>query len=408
MIIEAIKTSFKVLTTNKLRTILTMLGIVIGIFSISMIFSISNGTRKFMYEEFQKFQVDSISAYIHEISDIERKELEREMGKLVKEEPKIIAMSKYTSFYFKEYDYALSVYYYDRDGYPSGYNYAIDENYMNIYKENMETIVIKDGRFLTEKDISSNMPYIVIREDVAEKLLGTNKDIIGKKITVNNYEYEIIGVTKWGEDYDVPNVVIPYSNFSPEFRTSDPSYEFKIDDASNVKEIEGKLNKLFGSYINPECYNVGSMDNSDILKESESMINLIELVFVGIAGLSILVGGIGIMNIMLVSVSERIKETGVRIALGARNIDIIIQFLIEGIMITLFSGIIGLALAYITTIIGNSFLVDLGDEFMIRLLIDFKTCIYIVIFCGVLGIVFGIYPAIKAGKLDPVEALKYE
>ncbi len=251
------------------------------------------------------------------------------------------------------------------------------------------------------------MPYVVLREDVAEKLYGTS-DVIGKKAIVNNYEFEIIGIMNWGDDSDVPNMVIPYYALNGSFKSGDPSYVFKIDNPKNVKEIEGKLNKTFGQYINPEAYSVSSIDNTDILKESESIINLVELVFVGIAGLSIVVGGIGIMNIMLVSVSERIKETGVRIALGARNIDIIIQFLIEGIMITLFSGIIGLGLAYLVTIVGNGFLEEMGDEFMLRLLIDFKTCIYIVIFCGVLGIVFGIYPAIKAGKLDPVEALKYE
>ncbi len=407
MIIEAIKTSFKVLTTNKLRTILTMLGIVIGIFSISMIFSISTGTRKSMRDAFDKFQVDTISTYIHEISPIDRELLEREMEELVENESSIITMTKYSFIEFKEYEYALSVYYYDKSDYGHGYNLAIDENYQTVSGEEFKMIKMKSGKFLSSKDIASNMPYVVLREDVAEKLYGTS-DVIGKKAIVNNYEFEIIGIMNWGDDSDVPNMVIPYYALNGSFKSGDPSYVFKIDNPKNVKEIEGKLNKTFGQYINPEAYSVSSIDNTDILKESESIINLVELVFVGIAGLSIVVGGIGIMNIMLVSVSERIKETGVRIALGARNIDIIIQFLIEGIMITLFSGIIGLGLAYLVTIVGNGFLEEMGDEFMLRLLIDFKTCIYIVIFCGVLGIVFGIYPAIKAGKLDPVEALKYE
>ena len=130
------------------------------------------------------------------------------------------------------------------------------------------------------------------------------------------------------------------------------------------------------------------------------------MVFAGIAGLSIVVGGIGIMNIMLVSVSERIKETGIRMALGAKNRDIIIQFLIEGIMITILSGIIGIMLASGATSIINLIVASFDYEF--TLIINFMTMVKIIFFCGIIGIIFGIYPAIKAGRLDPVEALKYE
>ena len=186
-----------------------------------------------------------------------------------------------------------------------------------------------------------------------------------------------------------------------------PAYSIKVNNPDDIPEIKGVLNNIFSEYVIGDKYAVDSADLEEALKEINSAMNLIELVFVGIASLSIIVGGIGIMNIMLVSVSERIKETGVRIALGARNIDIIIQFLIEGIMIMIFSGIIGLALAYLVTIVANN-IIAANTDYPFKLIINFMTCIYIVIFCGVLGIVFGIYPAIKAGKLDPVEALKYE
>lgn len=143
------------------------------------------------------------------------------------------------------------------------------------------------------------------------------------------------------------------------------------------------------------------------MQEYESMLNIVEMVFAGIAGLSIVVGGIGIMNIMLVSVSERVKETGIRMALGAKNSDIVFQFLIEGIMLTVLSGIFGIILAYLATIIVNIF-ISQSTNIGFVLQINFFIMLKIILFCGCLGIIFGIYPAIKAGKLDPVEALKYE
>ena len=112
------------------------------------------------------------------------------------------------------------------------------------------------------------------------------------------------------------------------------------------------------------------------------------------------------MNIILVSVGERIKETGIRMALGARNIDIILQFLIEGIMITIFSGIIGIILANLAT--GGINILFSNLEYDFKLILDITSMLKIIFFCGVIGIIFGIYPAIKAGRLDPVEALKYE
>jgi len=408
MIIESIKTSFKVLTTNKLRTILTMLGIVIGIFSVSIIFSISTGTRKSMKDSFSDFEQDTINVLVGKVSSIERELLEKDLNKYVNENDKVDTMGKTISVKFNEYEYALSVKNYDNPNYGHGYNYAIDENYTEVQYKTMEKIRIKKGRFLSKKDIVSKMPYIVLREDVAETLLGSS-DVVGRKVNVNNYEFEIIGIMNWGSDEDVPNMFISYYFVNDEFIDveSPPVYIIKVKDVKDIKEVEGQLKNILGEYTSADHYDVYSMDLDEILKETESVVNLIELVFVGIASLSIVVGGIGIMNIMLVSVSERIKETGIRIALGARNIDIVFQFLIEGIMITIFSGIIGLSLAYGATIVANNILAGYED-ITLKLILDFKSCIYIVLFCGILGIIFGIYPAIKASKLDPVEALKYE
>ena len=164
------------------------------------------------------------------------------------------------------------------------------------------------------------MPYIVLREDVAETLLGSS-DVIGRKINVNNYEFEIIGIMNWGFDEDVPNMFISYYFFNDEFIDVEtpPVYIIKVKDVKDIKEVEGQLKNILGEYTSADHYSVYSMDLDEIIKETSSVINLIELVFVGIASLSIVVGGIGIMNIMLVSVSERIKETGIMHSVCSRR-----------------------------------------------------------------------------------------
>ena len=407
MIIEAIKTSFKVLTTNKLRTILTMLGIVIGIFSISIIFAISNGTKKSMKDSLEDIEKDNIYCYVGGVSSIERDLIENDIFNYVKDNPKIKAISLSQGFGYKEYESILSSINYDNPFFNTGINTAIDENYTIVNTDATKKLKVKYGKFFERKDLATKMPYVVMREDVAEKVFGTSK-AVGKHTTINNVEFEVIGILEWGRDEDVPNTIISYYFLEEDFKMENtPAYSIKVNNPDDIPEIKGVLNNIFSEYVIGDKYAVDSADLEEALKEINSAMNLIELVFVGIASLSIIVGGIGIMNIMLVSVSERIKETGVRIALGARNIDIIIQFLIEGIMIMIFSGIIGLALAYLVTLIANN-IIAANTDYPFKLIIDFMTCIYIVIFCGVLGIVFGIYPAIKAGKLDPVEALKYE
>ena len=278
---------------------------------------------------------------------------------------------------------------------------GIDENFIEINK--LEKTLI-DGRLLSKKDIISNMEYAVINENLAKILYGRT-NIVGEILNINNYEFEIIGIINTDESEHDIGILIPY-NFIKNYLSNDSTVYQLLVDKDNKKEIEKDLKNILNEYISSENYELFSMNLEEYMESFNSVIEIIELVFMGIASLSIIVGGIGIMNIMLVSVSERIKETGIRMALGARNIDIILQFLIEGIMITIFSGIIGIILATLAT--GGINILFSNFEYDFKLILDITSMIKIILFCGIIGIIFGIYPAIKAGKLDPVEALKYE
>lgn len=410
MIWESIKTVFKELRLNKLRTFLTMLGIIVGIFSITIIFALSNATKNTMNNTISEIATELITFNVTYQTNIEKNFVENDLENYAKSSNKIDKMSKSLLFTYDEYDQILK----NKKSYSynfGGQYYAIDENYFELNFPNLSDDDLIQGRFLTKKDIINKMPYIMLREDVAKDLLGKT-NVVGKKININNNEFEIIGILKYEENelsmQELGYIYISYY-YAKEYMKVYPSTTYYFSPTNNeyTKDVKNEVKEILNQYLSSENYTCFSLDLDMLMTNVESMVNIVELVFVGIASLSIVVGGIGIMNIMLVSVSERIKETGIRMALGAKNSDIVFQFLIEGIMLTLFSGIFGIILAWLATL-GVNFAVSEYTTYKFILEIDILTMIKIIIFCGLIGIVFGIYPAIKAGKLDPVEALKYE
>lgn len=394
MIIESIKTVFKVFKTNKMRTFLTMLGMIIGIFSITIILSLSDSTKKSMTDSMSMYYEESIYLYYFVDNYIEESLVSTDLEDYINKNN--IISSKGASFYPDDIIKKLET---NNEDYFIPEFLGINENYFDSNKLNDYLI---DGKLLSKKDIINSMQYAVIREDIAKILFGRS-NVVGEILNINNYEFEIIGVLE-NNNYDV-GIYIPYNFVKNYLSNNGTQYQFIVD-KDNKTQVEKDIKNILNEYLSLESYQIYSMNLEEYMESFNSIVEIIELVFIGIASLSIIVGGIGIMNIMLVSVSERIKETGIRMALGARNIDIILQFLIEGIMITILSGIIGIILASLGTGIINIFFANLEYDF--KLILDITSMLKIILFCGIIGIIFGIYPAIKAGKLDPVEALKYE
>lgn len=400
MIFESIKTVLKVFKTNKMRTFLTMLGMIIGIFSITIIFSLSDSTKQIMSDSLSLVSEESLSLIFSSDNYIKSNLLENDLKEYI--EKNNIEYSVSSSFYPDE---ILNILESESEEYYPPAFLAIDENYLEI--ADIEDTVLY-GRLLNKKDIINKMEYVVLREDIAKIIFGRN-NAVGEILNIDNHEFEVIGITQYNEEsfseYDYNGMYISYYYAKDYMDTFEIQYKI-FTTSENRDNIKTDLKEIMNEYFANEEYSIYSENIESIRESFNSMVDIIEMVFAGIAGLSIIVGGIGIMNIMLVSVSERIKETGIRMALGAKNRDIMIQFLIEGIMITILSGVIGIILAGIVTNLLNVIFVNFGYDF--KLILNFMTMIKIIFFCGIIGIIFGIYPAMKASKLDPVEALKYE
>ena len=420
MIFESIKMVLKVFKTNKLRTFLTMLGIIIGIFSIAIIFTISDATKESVYNELSQFDTSTIElqfnlynlGYTGFNASLNSYIPREEILKLKETSKNISAISRKMYINFPEYIDKINAdsQFASLQSSQRTEFLAIDPDYFEINEKQKEKLI--EGRLFSEIDDINHMPFCIIRKDTAEKLIGTSKNLIGKKIYVDNHEMQIIGVMDKNDDMYTMDYIADiyilgsYVNNNYDTVPVNSNYMFKPTSMETrglaVEDIKNVLNE----YLKESDYYIQD-SYASVIEQSSTILDIISLVFLGIASLSILVGGIGIMNIMLVSVNERIKEIGIRMALGAKGYHILIQFLLEGILLTIFSGIIGIILAIAATHGVNSYMAA-NNYTSLVLKVNFHVMLNTILFCGFIGILFGIYPARKASKMNPVEALRYE
>ena len=261
------------------------------------------------------------------------------------------------------------------------------------------------GRFLNEYDVKYNTPVVVLGSKIPDLLLP-NQSVIGSKIIIKGIPFEVIGVaeergTNFSGDNDMM-VYIPIDYASTMSGFSSFNKTFYIA-ANSEENIDFTLNRVltYLSTVFPSDANYRAFSQTQVLGVLETILGLLTSLLAGIASISLVVGGIGIMNIMLVTVRERTKEIGIRKALGARQSQILAQFLIEAILITTLGGLIGLGVSYVGTII-----ISIITDFNVILGID--AVVLSLVFSITIGVIFGLYPAYNASKLEPVEALRFE
>lgn len=267
---------------------------------------------------------------------------------------------------------------------------------------------VNSGRFLTDEDSRRRAQVAVIGADIAKSLYG-DLEPVGKTVTVNGHEYEVIGTMNkpaasfFGQD-DL-RVLVPYFTMQKNYpmakglalvvNAKDGQLPRALDDVRVILRVDRRV-----PYDKPDNFGMSTAD--EMVSDFRQITAMVALVMVVLSSVGLLVGGIGVMNIMLVSVTERTKEIGVRKAIGARKSDIILQFLLEAVVLTAMGGIAGIVFGWLVALISRLIFPSIPSSVPL-----WAAALGLIVSAGT-GLFFGIWPASKAARLDPVEALRYE
>ena len=391
------------LIANKMRSILTMLGIIIGVAAVIALVSIGNGVKQDIQNS-----ISSLGSNLLMVmpgaprtpgvrpSAGSMKSLKVSDYEAISKLDGVKAASPMTNgsyvVIYQNKNWTTSV---------SGVSY----NYLDVNNWSM-----KSGRFLSEKNVQNRERVAVVGKTVVKNLFG-DEDPVGAEIRVKNIPFRIIGVLiskgsgAMGNDQD-DMVIIPYTTAMERVEGVDYLRMIYVTgkDENGIDRLQSDIENLLRvrhgiKDTNLDDFNIQNMNS--IMETMEETTGTLTLFLGAVAAISLVVGGIGIMNIMLVSVTERTREIGVRKALGATYSVIVTQFLIEAVVISLMGGIIGIALG-----IGASKLIGMASG--MSTVISIPTIVMSFAFSMAIGLIFGIYPARKAAKLNPIDALHYE
>ncbi|MEW5805554.1 MAG: ABC transporter permease [Patescibacteria group bacterium] len=399
------------LAANKMRSGLTVLGIVIGIMAIILVQGIGSGARNLILGQIQglgsntimiepgrepKGPSDFTSFFLDSLKEREVKYLKSQADYLgIKEISPIIFLPATVSF--------------------MGETKSVNVIGSSDLVEKILDLYPEEGLFFTEEDVLARSSVVLVGAEVKKELLANSK-VIGQKIRIKNKNFQIVGSFSSKGQVGFFNldtaVIMPYTT-AMEYLSGTNYYNEIIVQAKNgeqveqiKKNLEQAIRQLHG-ISNPEKDDFHVMTQEDIVKRVDTITGVLTALLVSVAAVSLIVGGVGIMNIMLVSVTERTREIGLRKALGATEKHILIQFIFEAVVLTFLGGVFGVlagaGLTFLATLILSKF-VSSGWGFsfpipaaLIGLLVSF-----------LIGLGFGFYPARQAAKKDPIEALRYE
>jgi putative ABC transport system permease protein len=409
---DTVRMAFDNLRANRLRSLLTVFGVVIGVLVVVVVASILTGLRHNIIEAVEEYGTNNLFAFHlttgpqlgpRDRSEFKRKPLRPEDGAAVRELAPAVADVAHCAFMWLE-DRTIA---YRREQYRRANLQAVSANYGEV-----ANLSLRDGRFITETDDEHRRPVLVIGQNVAQALFGPSGRGTGREVSFAGRPFTVVGVLEkrkggfMGENEDDNVVLMPYRTgriVAP--RTSD--WMLLVIRARTgqlpvaVDQVEEILRRRRGVRANePSNFDLSTADR--IIQQFDGITATIGLIAIAISSVSLLVGGIGVMNIMLVSVTERTQEIGVRKAIGARRRDIVRQFLFEAIALTLTGGVIGILLAVLTSRLLLWLLPALPSQIP-----AWAVVAGIAVSVGV-GLGFGVWPARRAAALDPVEALRYE
>ena len=405
-------TALSNLRANKLRSVLTMLGVIIGVGAVIIMVSLVEGLRTSVIREFERLGSQLIIIVYQPSAEDRRRGAQRIVGltmddvRAIEEECTLIKSISAELPTGNE----VNVRYLDRETKVSPVGVQPDYAYLR-------NVSVARGRFLTEADQESWSKVCVIGAKI-QKELFPDEDPLGKDIEVQGVSVTIVGVLEpkgrtGGQDADA-TLLVPITSIQKRFIGVDVVGIIwaQPKDAQNVTAAMDQVWEcLMRRHDNAPGFRVDSQEN--ILRAIGRILTVFGLVLGGIAGLALLVGGIGIMNIMLVSVTERTREIGLRKAVGARRRDILWQFLIESATVSGMGGMLGIALgagvAYLVGFISRQFIENgPGNQPGLPIHLPLWAILGAFAFSAMVGLFFGIYPAMRAARLDPITALRHE
>ena len=412
---EVLKMSMESIYAHKFRSFLTILGIVVGVITAIVVASILTGMRNSIVSIVEEYGTNNIYAY-HLSTGIGPRSRDERSRKPLTDDDATAILAQSTAIadistrapsigsFNSGFDDNLV---YDGKNYRWALTDGVNPNYLE-----MTNLVIKQGRFITEADNYQRRNVIVVGVNCVEALFeGHEDEIVGKVVRMNGAMWEIIGVIEkrkagfFGENEEDRKVFMPYRTarkVAPDREETMHIIQAKPGQITEaVGEVESILRQRRGvKFGEPNNFDVKTADN--FIAQFDSVIGGVGIAAIAISCLGLLVGGIGVMNIMLVSVTERTKEIGIRKAIGATKGAIVLQFLLEAMTLTFFGGIIGVIVAVGISNLIMLFIPSIPAQVPLWAVVaGLGTSI------GV-GLVFGVLPARKASKLDPIECLRYE
>lgn len=399
------KIAFRALTRNKLRAFLTMLGIIIGVGSVIAMLAIGEGSKMkirdtmsnmgtnmiMIMPNFQRrggINLGASSSMVLKYSDVVA--LRNEASSLASVSPEIRASGQV--IYGNQNDLTSVE--------------GVSEEYLGIRK-----LEIKSGRIFNSTEITNMSKVCILGQTVITTLFGANADPIGQSIRIRNIPFQVIGTlvskgqNSMGQDQD-DIILAPYTTVQSRLAAVDylngiyasaVSEEKSAQAITEVTDILRRTHKIKASQDN----DFRVMSQSELIQTVSSVTDVMTYLLGAIAGISLLVGGIGIMNIMFVSVTERTREIGIRMSIGGRGRDILMQFLVESMVMSILGGILGVIFGYVVAKIAGTLMSSPTYVTPQSVFLSFAVCF-------VIGVFFGWYPAKKAANLNPIDALRYE